>query len=1579
MGKNQSKIFTILLITLMFNSILYYNLENNWEDNPANDSFKEIEDLSDIIDDVDDIDDEISGKIRKATYDGDYKSKAFFAYDTWTSSLDDDGPGYEWAEYDDIPGHDASATIFKRFCWGTDIGTNNWFESNYQYKLGVARYSPFYNSTMFSPVLDQNYTIKDKVHYLINIHRDFDSQPWYDLIDVTYKVTLWHFNSTDNSSSSITSLEYLIPDAGGGEYWQDFTLSANIAAPQIIPAGDRLKITYEVMVDNITNLGHTTVQIESGASITWDIVDGIYSNTYTLTGTYRTLGVQLYMKSNDFPDIDLSGATNDTVYQVAQNMTIDVTDGSNSSYRWDGSTWIPFSDIVDVTLPTTHEWHDLEIRASDPEYNNTRYEYYTFGYDASITNVELHGPPTNGSLINEGTLLNFTTYYIDSATYEWDQNGTEFPFTDPFDIYAPLFEEDHNLTIKTTDYYITESVIYFFTFDSGSPTIQLENVLNDTSYAPEKVIDVEIYDPTGVLNVKYYWDSPPNNTWVPYSGDIYRTYLPISDGNHYLYVYASDSYNHQSFALFQFYTDSDVFLVELINLTNNSYYQGGEDVHLNVNKSNGTIFFVWDSGTIKDGSLDGSTLSLNGTNALPSNEGVHNLTIITFDITDVQQIIYFNFTVDIESPVIGGSILTYNNSRFENTEVFSFTISDNYISNGDLIVLISIDGKANQTLYVPFELALLYLEDGFHYFVLYVEDLAGNYDIVYIGFYVDTTDPSVNITILELVNYVGVDGIIPAGSEVEVVVTDEDPSIDSYYSWDNSAYILFTGGSFILPSIDNVAVLSVKAIDSLGHETTINKTLILDATNPQVDLLSYPDTGTKINGITNLEFETTDYNDNTIILVKYSWDIIPGLWNETIDDDFTIQILKTIYGDVVYGHGVIATLYVYAEDLVGNDQTYSFDFIVDLEAPVMDVLVWSELVSNYIPLNATNIVQGGIEILYNSSANDDLQDLQYYWNGDTELGEILTDTWNFSVPPNDGIYNLTVILRDNVVGNFPNIIMQNYTFVVDNIVVTFNQPDDFEHTTSTHRNITFLIYNDTVSFTFNITDAVNMTYIDGLQYSILKDSKLNIYAQIIKITNETFEIFIKATNVTNNGTTTLEFWFWKYTQNIQKIYIDLVVLKKEGSLNIPPESLHEVVYEENITIIVNLKNNIGEDENITLIWVNGTEIFDFVDLGDSFYKFNFSSYHFENLGKGNYSLLIRAESNFFYAINSTYSIEINPITVILIIEVSETSIIENTQLIITGQLTYVNGTPIPFEEVTIIIYITYKNETDGVFGLEVEDFDDIEYIYLTTDAQGQFTAAFQMREEIDNVMIEGIYEGSPLHDAIAFTSVDPVISVKPPGLETWILYIIIAGAIVLAFIVGFTLYKIVKPKPFEQLMEKITDEELALNFSIMSPGVVLSIFDQQKGPVPLVMDHSLEIGRYVGRMRIGVENFLLKIADQAYSSLGFEEHDMGRRVGSIILPGEKMVGWVHGIQLPQEVARGGFENLSLIVLADSEYGTLLLNYQDFLYDDVDELIKALKSKKELEQVKVMIEEIRKKSVVIMLTAQKLESKNGGKK
>jgi hypothetical protein len=286
-----------------------------------------------------------------------------------------------------------------------------------------------------------------------------------------------------------------------------------------------------------------------------------------------------------------------------------------------------------------------------------------------------------------------------------------------------------------------------------------------------------------------------------------------------------------------------------------------------------------------------------------------------------------------------------------------------------------------------------------------------------------------------------------------------------------------------------------------------------------------------------------------------------------------------------------------------------------------------------------------------------------------------------------------------------------------------------------------------------------------------------------------------------------------------------------------------------------------------------------------------------------------------------------------------------------------------------------KNVTEPSLSFALEEVDYTVSYILETNFQGRANKLFTLAKEMAYIIVEGRYNGTNTQGTASFILEDIIITIPPPEPEVfprWLLYTIIAGSIFLIAIISFIVYRLTRPKSFEQLMEEVTNEEMALNYSIVSPGVVLSIFDQSKGPIPLVSVHSFEVSRYFTRLKAGVENFLLKISDQAYSSLGFEELDEGRRVGSIKLPIEKMIALVHGIMLPNKAARGGFENLTLIVLADSEHGTYLLNYQEYLYDKIDELIDALKAKKELNFISKLIEKIRDQSVIIMLAAQKTE-------
>lgn len=1581
------KLTSILFIALCFNSVLYYNISNS-----VNDDFNPFNPGTEIMDgsppdDYDDYEgyDPFSNRIKTEVFEGDFKTFAYFSGGNTESGLDlIDDPEYpddpenndtsrypnvvEWVTYNDI---ESGAHIPKIIYWrALQSEPPTWPSTANVWHHLKERDWPYEPSKMFSPVFTEDYEIKGKVFYLAYLETNDEwGMPFSEYIDIDMRFCLYLFNPADNNKTLIS-------------YVQPPTFTVNITHIQrtfvseindtyTIPAGYRLLFDIEYKFSTIPAYGSLLYRTGvTGAPITWTINDGVYSNDYTFSNYEKMGGLQLYMRSKEFPDITFYNAVNDTVYHTAQQMNIDVTPGSISSYRWDYGSWVSFSDSTTTNLPAIHAWHYLEIRASDPIYNNTRYEYYQFIYDASETNFELHAPHTNGSIIIGGILLNFTAYYVDTVTYEWDKNGTQFPLTDPYDIITPDFELDHNITIRISDFYMTETLRYFFTFNSNLPSVTLDNVINGGTYAPLKTIDVVIFDAAGIKDVQYHWDSDENLTWTPTTGNIYRTNLPLTDGIHVLHIYALDNYDQAIYESFNFITDSNVFLVELQNLTNNSYYVGGETVKVTVQKINGTVYFIWDSGAVKEGTVISQTLTLAGANSMPDVDGVHNLTIITYDLSEVEHIFYFRFTVDKAAPIVTPTQV-YNNTRTTTEGQFWFMVTDNYIASENLYVSFSMDGNVNKTIAYfgsdQYYIGLNFLADGDHNIYFYFIDFAGNYEVLYFEFEIDDTPPEIEYTISDLVSSQGVN-YIPGNTEVTVTVEDVYSDVTTTYTWDGQQYS-FTD-SFILPNENNPSTLYITAFDGL-HYTQVLIDLTIDISSPTVNLFGgrVNDTS-EVNFETVLEFVTSDNSgDNRITMVRYSWNILPGAWYTSPDHDFNVSVIP------FYEHEDIVTFYVYVEDIVGNNHIEWFQFIIDSEPPVIDLEVYD---SEWVNITSSNFAQGNHPIRYNSEANEEGEviSFNYYWGEVTDDNKKSLDVSKeyptIDTPPIDGEYNLTVILVDNVY----NEINQTFLFYIDNIRLTFNITDGFELnlTTNVYEKNTSLIYGENVSYLVEVTDNINFTEIIGLQTAIVKENPtLNISVEVFKLAdNITYEIIITANDVTDDIFTKIEIQFFKLEQSKQLVQIYLKVDKKEGVLLVHQLSVDEVIYGENITIIIYLINDFSINETILSIIVNGDLITDFIYFGEGLFQFNYSSIKLER--KGSHILNIQAQSEFFYGTSNVFSVEILPLQSQISVEVTNYEVIEESQLIIRGVLTSSDGSPLSNQPVQVIIYVIEESNGHLVYALNAEDYDYNITLTVYTDVGGYFTASFQMTAGIEYVDIEVFYVGNDIYDVSSSVLDASVYSMKPPGLPSWLLYTIIGGSVLLGLIVSLIIYKIVKPKPFEALMEKITDEQIALNYSIMSPGVVLSIFDQRKGPVPLVMDHSLELGRYAGRLRMGTENFILKISDQAYSSLGFEEHDTGRRVGSIVLPGEKMVGWVHGIQLPNETARGGFENLSLIVLADSEYSNLLLNYQDYLFNEADKLVVALKAKDQLDNVKTILEEIRKKAVIIMLAAQGIEEK-----
>ncbi|MCG3217336.1 MAG: hypothetical protein KAS63_11445, partial [Candidatus Heimdallarchaeota archaeon] len=586
----------------------------------------------------------------------------------------------------------------------------------------------------------------------------------------------------------------------------------------------------------------------------------------------------------------------------------------------------------------------------------------------------------------------------------------------------------------------------------------------------------------------------------------------------------------------------------------------------------------------------------------------------------------------------------------------------------------------------------------------------------------------------------------------------DDPLLNSTYSWGGSVYYSFTN-SFILDYLDGASTLYVNATDSLGNENLISIILTIDSLEPTSTLI-FPFIDSKINNDTRLEFQVQDLSINTIEEIKYSWDLLPGWTIISYDSmgEFEIGFFGIIIN--LYDQDSTALLSIYAEDIVGNNHTYIFSFVIDKEAPVFDVLLYDDdsLQWQYINTLEEYNVRGNSE-LWGTNISSDLSSFIYFWDNEADR-PINETTWKFYTPSIDGAHNLTLIVRDDA-GELtsPNEITLIFMFLVDDLEIEVVEPTNLLD--QTHQ----LTYKDDFTFTLKIYDTKdNTSFSDLIWHNDSLNNNLDLSYLNNTINNRTFEFTIYATNI---GSTSLNFEFSRSGFNTHSIVVNLLISKKEGSLDIV-NSDEEVYYGENINVEINLQDELENDLVVTEIYLDNILV-EFQDLGSNIYAFECTSDFYS--GKGNYSLQLRVESTYYFGeTNDTvvFEFEIKPLILILTLETSSYEIIEGSAFEIIGTLTFQNGTPVDDVQITFFIYIYYKSVPSNVYAAII-DYDTIEPLNDRTDSYGIASVTFTMTEEIEQIRISATFEGDQFLDVASFELGDFVISIPLPGIETWLL------------------------------------------------------------------------------------------------------------------------------------------------------------------------------------------------------------------
>ncbi len=1498
----------------------------------------------------------ISSGIKKTVIPGDYLLQGFFAHNSFVN-VDEDGSVYEFNNYEDMYDKGSSST-YKRY--KMDGGQTGWPSSTNTYYY-LEEPNTRKRSSMFTPVFSEDTEIAGKIHVLTHFNTDIDDQQVY-----TLNISLSLFNPSDQNTTQIAYVEEILPDDLSFNNKKVFTLI--LSDPVIIPKNYRLKLAVMGKVSLLTD-DSTSVELKINYSsdrgpYQWQITDEGYTNTYDFDYYSTVFGMQIKYKDLSYPSISITGAENETYYYEEKNINITIQDSTSQSYRWNDNEFTSWEGSETTTsLPKTDGWHYLEVKAFD-EFNNGRVNIYKIGYDGSHSDVVLL-EPLNNSMIKSGGILNFSVSTgASNVTYQWNNNGTIFDLLSvpEHNIYAPLEEGECNLTIYIDDTFVYEEQFYIFFLDPKAPSIKLVNLLNGTTCSANKLIEVEITDEAEIYSVQYKWDNQNYRTWTAEEGtSSYFEYTPDIDGWNNLTVKAIDEFMQENITVFRFFVDKSELLVELTTMKNDSFYYGGNDVNVTITGYNGTIKFQWDNGEIEDGFalMSNSILVLTDNNALPLDPScIHYLYIYVGDLSNNEHVFVFKFTLDQEIPVIipGGE---YNNSRHLDTKIFSFQITDNLTIESDLLVYVSIDGSSNQTLSSPFDFYLLGLEDGDYNLTLYAFDKASNVRLIVIYFTIDTFPPIISINSIDGLVELDDDFYIPNGALVDINIVDNDPNANSTYSWDNSQYTTFNS-SFFLDYEDGFGILSIQANDTLGNEVIYNISLIIDSVAPETSII-FPFNESKINHYTNLNFQVEDLSRETIESVKYTWSYLSGSIDAILDDNgFVVIKLSAFYNE----EGPV-TLSFTTKDIVGNTHIFSYIFTVDLSAPTLELHFYDTKTSEYFPATNGSYIRGYYVLWYNDSINDDLESFEYSWNNG--ILQLLNSSNYIDIPSLDGEQILSIKLQDDTgESTSSNTYTVTYFFIVDDLKIDYiSVPDNYPENTSIS-----MKYGDEYSFIVSVSDIEEGTAITGLKYTYIIDEEINLDIDTTQLDSITYEFIITATNITNGEPTPIEIQFWQFEDHKETVQIDVLVDRTEGIAHINSISNH-IIYGEDIFINVSLYDteNISSQE-ITAVFVNGTSVIENTEFGDNnTILIRYSGYPRK---KGNYTLNLYIESSFYFdevKNIASMNVEIQPIPVFLSVYVSNTTVEYGNKLVVYANLTDHNGDPVPFVDIHFYLYI-YLNEYTQAVAATPEGFDEMLERITQTNAQGIATLDFDINDTIAYLLITADFKGNDILDVVSFLLEEPVLAVPSEGgIPPEIIVIIVAGSVLLMIIISFIVYKVTRPKSFEEILEEITEEDIKQNIVQLIPGVILSIFDQRKGPTPLLGDYSFESDQFARRMAIGVDNFLLKICDQAYSSLGFEEFDEKRRTGSIRLPNEDMIGYIHGLQLRNKAARGGYENLSLIVVTEEQHGTLLIGKEKYLHQDIDELSKMLQEKKSLAEINSKISVIRQKATQLILAAQ----------
>lgn len=483
----------------------------------------------------------------------------------------------------------------------------------------------------------------------------------------------------------------------------------------------------------------------------------------------------------------------------------------------------------------------------------------------------------NGVLINSSYALNFQTtinaetelqtirYYYDGQnwnSFTRNPSGTShnFQITPGMDGYTS--NGGHSLTITVTGANDIETTqVFDFVMDSSagsftfSPT---ENSVINPSYVSQINLTYSDTNPDNSYLPRYRWDYQSGYTTVADTSpfEIPTTGL-VTDGHRWVNIIKRDLAGNYLNQTFWIYVDTVKPDITTSIPSNQSLVKWDTNIQVIItDEHHYRTYYSWNDPTFNNGSSS-SSLSFNvDTNVL--SDGLQSLCLRSVDKAGNERYTSFEYLIDGTRPTIFLVSPTRPGDTpiIEQGDWLQFTITD---ENG----LESIEFKWDSDNYQEqTNLSKFFqvpkMDEGFHFFMLYVTDTAGNTYSRQFTFLYDTIAPLIHFSVPR------VSGAPMADSSyLQVEVYDVNIRNISY-RWDNNSYITLPDPSTNMSY--NIALselsegnhtITVKAWDKADHVSTMNWAVLVDKYSPDIDPENVDEGDVVFYGNT-LEFTITD-------------------------------------------------------------------------------------------------------------------------------------------------------------------------------------------------------------------------------------------------------------------------------------------------------------------------------------------------------------------------------------------------------------------------------------------------------------------------------------------------------------------------------------------------------------------------------------------------------------------------------------------------------------------------------------------------------------------------------------------------